>query len=105
MAPEVILRQPYNGKVDVFATSILCWEVLSLDRAYVSIGVPAGKFFKDCVAIYNDRPPISKKWPKTLRKALKQGWAKDLDARPTSANMRQMLQKIVDDIRPTRLLR
>ena len=102
MAPEVILREPYNCKVDVFATSILCWEVLSMERAYVSTGVPAGQFFKDCVAIYNDRPPIPKKWPRNLRKAIKQGWAKDLHTRPTSAKMRRGLQKIVDEFRLSR---
>ena len=105
MAPEVILREPYNCKVDVFAATILCWEVLSMDRAYVSIGVPAGQFFKDCVAIYNDRPPIQKKWPRALRKAMKQGWTKDLATRPTSSKMKQMLQKIVDDFRHSRASR
>lgn len=97
MAPEVILRKPYNCKVDVFAATIVCWEVLSLERAYVPIGVPSGKFFKDCVAIYNDRPPLHKKWPKSLRKVMKQGWIKPIEARFTSGKMKRALQKIVDE--------
>lgn len=101
MAPEVILKQPYNCKVDVFAASILCWEVISLERAYVN-GVPSGQFFKDCVALYNDRPPVPRKWPKAIRKIVKQGWIKDISSRPTSGKMKLSLQKIVDEYRHNR---
>ena len=101
-SPSIVVTYdpgPYNCKVDVFASTILLWEVLSLQRAYFAIGVPQGQFFKDCVAIYNDRPPIQKKWPKQLRKVMKQGWIKDIAARPTSGKMRASLQKIVDEYR------
>lgn len=106
MAPEVIRREPYNCKVDVFATSIVCWETMTLKKPY---GVDVtGQFVKECVAIYDDRPTIPTNsayarrkhhhtvWPKALRKTVQLGWIKDIGIRLTAKMMKERLQDILD---------
>ena len=103
MAPEVIRRESYNCKVDVFATSIVCWELMTLKKPY---GVDvSGQFVKECVAIYDDRPriPLVRRgnkshqtvWPKALRKLVSQGWTKDINSRLTAKQMRIGVEEIL----------
>jgi serine/threonine protein kinase len=101
MAPEIILREDYGTKVDVFAASIVCWEVMTLMKPYGNDA--SGQYVKQCVAIYDDRPTIPARgnskvtpWPKALRKLVQQGWNKDPAARLTAREMRQGLEAIVD---------
>jgi serine/threonine protein kinase len=107
MAPEVIRREPYNCKVDVFATSIVTWEIMTLRKPYGAD--VSGQFVKECVAIYDDRPPIPSSpaigrrtskcgatvWPKSLKKVVQQGWTKDIEVRLTAQQMRLGLLEIL----------
>ena len=94
MAPEVIRRDPYNCQVDVFATSIVAWELLMLRKPYGAD--MSGEFVKECVAIYCDRPsPIPRKWPHALRNLIQEGWAQNGQARPSSLAMRVKLEGIL----------
>lgn len=105
MAPEVIRREAYNCKVDIFATSIVCWELMTLKKPY---GVDvSGQFVKECVAIYDDRPTIPSTsrrnshkshqtvWPKALKKVIQQSWTKDINSRLTARQMRLGVQEIL----------
>lgn len=95
MAPEIIRREPYHCKVDVYAASIVAWEVMTLKKPYGQD--VTGQFVKECVAIYGDRPtPIPRKWPKSLKKCIQQGWTRNTDARPSSNEMRMTLQSILE---------
>ena len=72
------------------------WETLTLERAFEeSIASP---FFRDCVAKYDERPEIPKKWPKALRKALKDGWAPEIKDRLTSRELRVALEEVLKDL-------
>ena len=94
MAPEVIKREPYNCKVDVFATCIVAWELLTLKKPYGAD--TSGQFVKECVGIYGDRPaPIPRKWPRALKKLLQEGWTQHPGGRPTSQKLRVGMEKIL----------
>jgi serine/threonine protein kinase len=43
MAPEVAVNQPYDESVDVYSTSLVLWEIASLERPYK--GYNKAKFF------------------------------------------------------------
>lgn len=93
MAPEIISRLPYNCKVDVYSTTITLWQCLALRKPY---GLDAsGQFIKECVAIYGDRPVIPRKWPRRIRKALNLGWTRDVASRPSSSEMRSILESLL----------
>lgn len=107
MAPEVIRREPYDCKVDVFAASIVTWEIMTLKKPYGAD--VSGQFVKECVALYDDRPSIPSTsalgrrtskagaavWPKALKKLVQQGWTKDIDSRLTAKEMRLGLLEIL----------
>jgi serine/threonine protein kinase len=102
MAPEIILGEEYGTAVDIFAASIVCWEVMTLLKPYANDS--SGQFVKQCVAVYDDRPTIpgprncSKLtvWPRALTRLVHQGWHKDPAARLTARQMRRGLEAIVD---------
>ncbi|CAB9510506.1 Probable LIM domain-containing serine/threonine-protein kinase DDB [Seminavis robusta] len=109
MAPEIIRKEPYTTKVDVYAASIVCWEVMTLLKPYGSD--TSGQFVKECVALYDDRPTIPSgsrlvttnsnnnkltAWPKALKKLIQQGWIKDQSSRLTAGEMKQGLKLIID---------
>lgn len=54
-APEILLRQPYTLRVDVFSFGIVMWEVLTRKEPFV--GVPPAALL-DAVAKTGRRPPI-----------------------------------------------
>ena len=70
MAPEVIRRERYNAKADVYSFSILFWEMLSLSKPY---GGMEGNDVKEAVAHKGLRPKIPKEWPSQIRMLLKYG--------------------------------
>jgi len=97
MAPELLLYEPYNCKADVYSASLVGWETMTLEKAYAeSIASP---FFRDCVAKYDDRPHVPKKWSKSLRKTIKDGWAPEIENRLTSSQMRQALEAELENFR------
>jgi len=92
MAPEVILRKPYNSKADVYSFSILMWEMLSLTKPY---GGMDGNDVKENVAHKGLRPKIPKEWPSQIRTILKYGFCKRPEERPTMGQIQQTLEKIL----------
>ena len=79
MAPEVIGRNQYNLKADVFSFGMMLWEMLNQDIPFSSLDqINTGR------AILNgQRPPISKMAPKSLQTLIKDCWQADKDARPS----------------------
>ena len=92
MAPEVIRREHYNAKADVYSFSILLWEMLSLSKPY---GGMEGNDVKEAVANKALRPKIPKEWPSQIRMLLKYGWAKRAEDRPTMAQIKDTLEKML----------
>lgn len=92
MSPEVIRRERYNAKADVYSFSILLWEMLSLSKPY---GGMEGNEVKDNVAHKGLRPKIPKEWPTQIRMLLKYGWAKRAEDRPVMAQVKDTLEKML----------
>jgi serine/threonine protein kinase len=67
MATEVLRKQPYNVKADVFSFALLLWEMIVLDQR-----PPEG----GC-GVYGSRPPLPSHWPFTLKRILERAWADD----------------------------
>ena len=70
MAVEVIRKDPYNLKADVFSFSILLWEIMALTKPYNGV---LGPQVKESVSLYGERPTISRSWPVGIRKLLRRG--------------------------------
>lgn len=88
MAVEVIRREPYNLKADVFSFSILLWEILALSKPYDGL---QGQQVKECVSMHGERPPISRSWPRAIRKLLRSGWSDSIASRPTMKDTVEIL--------------
>lgn len=93
MAVEVIRRQPYNLKADVFSFSVLLWEIMALVKPYDGL---VGQQVKECVAAFGERPIIPRKWPTNLRRILKRGWTENTIQRPNITEVKQVLIKLYE---------
>jgi len=91
MAVEVIRKQPYNTKADVFSYSILLWELMALCKPYDGL---VGQQVKECVSVFGERPAIPRTWPTNLRRILRRGWTESLLDRPTISEVKQVLHKL-----------
>jgi len=88
MAVEVIRKQPYNTKADVFSYSVLLWELMSLCKPYEGL---SGQQIKEHVSGLGERPGIPKTWPNSLRRILRHGWTDSLTDRPTIGQIKKVL--------------
>eukprot|EP00980_Cylindrotheca_fusiformis_P024102 scaffold11529_cov108-Cylindrotheca_fusiformis.AAC.2 len=87
MAVEVIRKEPYNLKADVFSYSILLWEIVALAKPYEGL---LGQQVKESVSVYGERPSIPRSWPQAIRRLLRSGWSEALTSRPT---MEEVLER------------
>jgi len=93
MAVEVIRKQPYNVKVDVFSYSILLWELMALCKPYDGL---VGQQVKECVSVFGERPAIPRTWPTNLRRILRRGWAESIIDRPHIGEVKDVLIKLLE---------
>lgn len=78
MAPEVVLGQPYNEKVDVFSFGVILFEVLN--RKLMLVDEIKNDPRKDAQAYAERvargfRPEIPKRWPEQLVELIQCCWA------------------------------
>ena len=73
MAPEVLRKEPYNVKADVFSFSLLLWELLAMEKPHEKM--PGA-------AVYGDRPKLPRSWPEALKRIIERGWTESLNDRP-----------------------
>ena len=90
MAVEVIRKEPYNLKADVFSYSILLWEIMALCKPYDGT---AGPQVKESVSVYGERPSIPRSWPVAIRKLLRRGWSESISNRPGMEEVYKTLSK------------
>jgi serine/threonine protein kinase len=91
MAVEVIRKEPYNLKADVFSYSILLWEIMALAKPYEGL---LGHQVKESVAVFGERPAIPRSWPVAIRRLLRRGWSESIPNRPTMEEMYKTLTKV-----------
>jgi serine/threonine protein kinase len=90
MAVEVIRKEPYNLKADVFSYSILLWEIIALAKPYEGL---LGQQVKESVSVYGERPSVPRSWPQAIRKILRSGWSESISTRPTMQEICNILEK------------
>ncbi|KAG2493506.1 hypothetical protein HYH03_008322 [Edaphochlamys debaryana] len=99
MAPEVVLGQPYNEKVDVFSFGVILFEVLN--RKLMLVDEIKNDPRKDAQAYAERvargfRPEIPKRWPDELRELISMCWAQDPHLRPNFTAVVDMLEEVVN---------
>merc|ERR1719410_3149753 len=94
MAPEVVLKKPYNHKVDVYSFGILLWELLSCKKSFTGL---TQEEFENQVIHGNKRLPMNKNWPKKLIELMNACWSSDITARPTFQEIVSILDCIILD--------
>jgi len=91
MAVEVIRKDPYNLKADVFSYSILLWEIMALTKPYEGL---LGPQVKETVSLFGERPTIHRSWPVAIRKLLRKGWSESISNRPTMEEVLETLTRL-----------
>lgn len=91
MAVEVIRKEPYNLKADVFSFSVLLWEIMALCKPYDGL---LGHQVKESVSIFGERPSVPRSWPVSIRRLLRRGWSESISNRPTMEEFLTALQKV-----------
>lgn len=78
MAPESFLGRPYDRSVDVFALSVVLWEVLSLRKCFAGMTFID---FKEKVMEKGERPDLDSSWPHGIRSLIHHGWSTEAHER------------------------
>eukprot|EP00879_Flechtneria_rotunda_P007768 GHRR01008141.1.p1 GENE.GHRR01008141.1~~GHRR01008141.1.p1 ORF type:complete len:486 (+),score=123.48 GHRR01008141.1:1274-2731(+) len=98
MAPECFSGEGITEKVDVYALGMLLWELLTGERPWKGLNLVQVAFQ---VAIAGNRPPLPAadphKCPAKLAKLIDDCWAQNPKDRPTSREVRDLLQQLWDD--------
>jgi len=93
MAVEVIRKDPYNLKADVFSYSILLWEIMALSKPYDGL---LGPQVKESVSLFGERPSVPRSWPVAIRRLLRRGWSESISNRPTMNSILDTLTKVYE---------
>ena len=94
MAPEVLMRENYSHKADVFSFGIVLYELFSGKRSYT-----APEYASMSIAILNDailhgaRPDASV-LPPPLQDLVERCWALNPQDRPTCSQVHQELTEL-----------
>ena len=95
MAPEVVLSRPYTFSSEVYSWSIILWQMVAHDKPFAQLSL-AGH--AEGVAKGGLRPPLSKRWPESLRVLLSSCWETAAAKRPTFSELVPRLREILGDI-------
>ena len=93
MAVEVIRKDPYNLKADVFSFSILLWEIMALSKPYDGL---LGPQVKESVSLFGERPSVPRSWPVAIRRLLRRGWSESIPNRPAMNSILETLTKVYE---------
>lgn len=93
MAVEVIRKEPYNLRADVFSYSILLWEIMALTKPYEGL---LGNQVKESVSLFGERPLVPRSWPVAIRRLLRRGWSESISNRPTMDEIHKTLTKVLE---------
>ena len=92
LAPEVILGNAYNQKVDVYSWSMVLHEMLSLQKPFDLYG---HEMHLELVVQGGERPKLQSEWPFPLQRLIQKAWAEEPRDRPCMREIQEMLQYII----------
>jgi len=95
MAPEVLLKDKIDSKLDVYSFSLVLWEILT--RADLFSEYEDKEEFTRAITIGNVRPHLKGIHP-ALQSIVSQAWDRDPGKRPNFEELLTMLQKALIDI-------
>ena len=101
MAPEVVNKQPYNFKVDVYSFGIIFCEILSGKKSFRDF---TEERFLSSVVAGNKRPTMNKAWPKKVIELMENCWDADMTRRPTFSKIIQVLDDVLVDLRRKKVI-
>lgn len=93
MAPEVILRQPYNHKSDVYSYSFILYHML-VGRHPIRNSMNL-TMLKRVVIENHWRPKIPPYWPMKLYRLLTRSWSTDIMVRPNFLDIVGELKELI----------
>lgn len=93
---EVAQRKRYNLSVDVFSFAILLWEMCALEKPFKNF---TELQHTNLVVEKGHRPKLDclKSWPAGVKDVIVKCWAQDFYARPTFAEIVQLLETLMSD--------
>lgn len=95
MAPEVLLNEDLDSKLDVYAFALVFWEILTRDNLFEEYDDK--DVFTEDIAKKNVRPPLDGIHLK-LAEILKQSWDRDPTKRPSFEDLIDSIRKATLDI-------
>jgi hypothetical protein len=97
MAPEVVLKTPYNEKCDVFSFGILLYEIISLKPAFPN--AKKGNEFVTKVVKGGMRPQMKKSCPPLTKQVLQKSWLASQKDRPSMETICTLIEKDLEDLK------
>jgi hypothetical protein len=89
MAPEVLLKQQFDSKLDVYSFALVLWELFTRKELFPEYD--SKDTFTEAIARQNIRPPLDGIHP-VLQKIISQSWDRDPQKRPTFEELLILLQ-------------
>ncbi|CAB9511943.1 Ephrin type-B receptor 3 (Fragment) [Seminavis robusta] len=94
MAPEVILRQPYSTRADVYSFGILLWEMLALaDPTTWCLCDDSKEAVEKAAPKMPDQMPLCPCWPEPLQDTMKSCLAVHPNKRPSFTAIRKVFRE------------
>eukprot|EP01103_Thecamoeba_quadrilineata_P001109 TRINITY_DN10989_c0_g1_i1.p1 TRINITY_DN10989_c0_g1~~TRINITY_DN10989_c0_g1_i1.p1 ORF type:complete len:347 (-),score=56.08 TRINITY_DN10989_c0_g1_i1:70-963(-) len=81
-APENLLHQPYNDKVDCFSFSYVMWELVTNQIPYLGMFTSFEELV-ECVVKKGHRPPIPSTCPERIVVVISRAWSPNPRERPS----------------------
>jgi len=95
MAPEVLLGEQIDAKLDVYAFALVFWEILTRKELFDEYDDK--DIFTEDIARKNVRPPLDDIHP-VLQEILSKSWDRNPDSRPTFEQLLPMQEKALIQI-------
>eukprot|EP00891_Asterochloris_glomerata_P005009 jgi/Astpho2/5009/gw1.00071.54.1_t len=97
MAPEVLMGQPYNEKVDVFSFGVVLYELMMREvtsAVVIQSGDPQMPELYAFKVAGGYRRPLSKDWPEALQMLVRDCWQQSPDKRPPMAEVHARMDEM-----------
>mmetsp|Transcript_56952 Transcript_56952/g.169900 ORF Transcript_56952/g.169900 Transcript_56952/m.169900 type:complete len:404 (-) Transcript_56952:141-1352(-) len=89
MAPEVHKSEPYNLSADIYSFSMLCWEILAMEKPFEPYST---HMYVDLVVNKGYRPKCKESWPEGIVEVLKMSWSQNKEERPSATIVAASIQ-------------